>query len=102
MALGRPDVDGLLDELSSSQLAEWIAFYQLEPWGEERADLRAGIVASTIANVNRSPKRKKPYAPEDFMPRFEDEEDPEETAARLMAQMKAALGGASTGSATER
>lgn len=94
MALGRPDVDGLLGELSSSQLAEWLAFYQLEPWGEERADLRAGIVASTIANANRSQKQKKPYTPEDFMPRFDgEEEDPEETAMRLMMQMKAALGG---------
>lgn len=94
MALGRHDVDGLLAEMSSSQLAEWIAFYQLEPWGEERADLRAGIVASTIANVNRSQKQKKPYKPDDFMPRFDVEpEEPAETAMRLMAQMRAALGG---------
>jgi hypothetical protein len=94
LALGRPDVDGLLGELSSSQLAEWLAYFQLEPFGEERDDLRMGIVASTIANVNRSPKRKKPYEPRDFMPQFdEDEDDPEEAALRLMAQMKAALGG---------
>lgn len=94
MALGRPDVDGLLGELSSTQLAEWLAYFRLEPFGEERDDLRMGIVASTIANVNRSAKRRKPYQPEDFMPRFEDAEDDEETQAlRLMAQMKAALGG---------
>lgn len=47
-----------------------MAYYELEPWGERRADLRAGIVASTIANVNRDPKRRaKAYAPEEFMPR---------------------------------
>jgi hypothetical protein len=33
------------------ELAEWAAYYQCEPFGEERADLRAGIVASVIANV---------------------------------------------------
>ena len=81
-------------EMSSRQLAEWIAYYQLEPWGEERADLRAGIVASTIANVNRSAKRTKPYTPRDFMPRFDAEpEEPTETATRLMAKMRAALSG---------
>jgi hypothetical protein len=88
-------VDGLLGELSSRQLAEWLAFFRLEPWGEERADLRAGIVASTVANVHRDgKKRRKPYSPEEFMPRFEvEEEAPEETALRLMGQLRRALGG---------
>ena len=85
-------MDALLAEMSSRQLAEWIAYYQVEPWGEERADLRAGIVASTIANVNRSPKRTKPYTPHDFMPRFEKEaETAEEKTQRLMAQMRSIL-----------
>lgn len=75
-------------------MAEWLAYFQLEPWGEERADLRAGIVASTIANVNRPAKRKQAYAPKDFMPRFGAEpEDAETTALRLMARMRAALRG---------
>jgi hypothetical protein len=60
----------VLESMSSRQLTEWIAYAKLEPFGEERADLRAGIVASVIANANRDPKRK-PYKPEDFMPRFE-------------------------------
>ena len=37
------------------------------PFGDERADLQAGIVASTIANVNRG-KNTSAYKPEDFMP----------------------------------
>lgn len=79
--------------MSSTQLAEWMAFYRLEPWGDERADMRAGIVASTIANVNRdAKKRPKPYTPGDFMPQYDtQEEDPEEAAMRLMAQMRATL-----------
>lgn len=39
----------------------------LEPWGERPAHLRAGIVAATIANVNRS-KKSRTFKPEDFMP----------------------------------
>jgi len=32
------------------------------PWGVETEDLRTGIIASTIANVNRDPKKqKKPF-----------------------------------------
>ena len=55
------------EELSEQELGEWIAFYGIEPFGEERADLRAGIVSSTIANVNRG-KRGKATKPTDFMP----------------------------------
>ncbi|MCH8189083.1 MAG: DUF4035 domain-containing protein [Proteobacteria bacterium] len=55
------------EELSDTELHEWMAFYRLEPFGDERADLRAGIVASTIANVNRG-KRGRAKKPTDFMP----------------------------------
>lgn len=47
-----------------------MAYAEIEPFGEERADLRAGIVASTIANVNRG-KNKRAYKAQAFMPRFE-------------------------------
>ena len=58
-------------ELSSWQISEWIAYYGLEPFGEERSDLRAGIVAATVANVNRDAKRRRDaFRPEEFMPKF--------------------------------
>ena len=44
-----------------------MAYTRVEPWGEEREDWRAAMVASTIANVNRG-KSQKPFKPEDFMP----------------------------------
>ena len=55
------------EELSDQELGEWIAFYGIEPFGEERADLRAGIVASTVVNANRG-KKGRPSKPTDFMP----------------------------------
>lgn len=62
----------LLARVSSRELSEWLAYSQVEPWGEERADLRAGIVASTVANTARNAKkRRKPFRPEEFMPTFE-------------------------------
>lgn len=81
-------VGEMLTRMSSRELSEWMAYATLEPFGEERADLRAGIIASTIANANRDPKHKpKPFAPSDFMPRFFDppEAEPEPLAPEVLA-----------------
>lgn len=37
----------LADELTLGDLALWQAYYELEPWGEERADYRAAMIAHT-------------------------------------------------------
>tara|TARA_Y100001951_G_scaffold104083_1_gene114647 strand:+ start:8821 stop:9027 length:207 start_codon:yes stop_codon:yes gene_type:complete len=40
----------------------------LEPFGDERGDVQAGVIASTIANVNRNQKKSKAFSIGDFMP----------------------------------
>jgi hypothetical protein len=70
-------VEELLRRISSQELSEWMAFYQFEPFGEERDDLRAGIVASTVANANRDPKKGRALKPQDFMPQFDRERKPQ-------------------------
>jgi hypothetical protein len=61
--------------MTSRDVAEWKAYFSIEPFGEERADLRMGILASLIANVHRDRKKKfEPFTPADFMPGFGDEE----------------------------
>ena len=50
--LGYADVDAMLDSIPSSLLTEWMAFYGLENWSEERADLRAGGIAAAIYNTH--------------------------------------------------
>ena len=55
-------------------MAEFIAFDRIDPWDESRADLRAGIVASVVANVNRG-KKTKAFAPRDFMPYTKAEDE---------------------------
>lgn len=65
-------VKELLARIDSREISEWIAFFGLEPWGTETEDWRAGMIASTIANVNRDTKKqKKPFQPDDFMPQRE-------------------------------
>ncbi|MHB9836848.1 phage tail assembly protein T [Paraburkholderia terrae] len=63
----------LLANLDSAELSEWMAFNQIEPFGEARADLRAGIIASTVAGG----------APIDYMP-FQKRRQ-EETGPLLLA-----------------
>mgnify|MGYP003628027606 CR=1 FL=1 len=58
----------LLLSIDSKELAEWAGYYSLEPFGSFRdSDVPAGIIASTIANCNRT-KNSKSFNPEDFMP----------------------------------
>lgn len=84
-------VEEMLDRMSHAEFLEWHDYYATEPFGEERGDLRAGIVASIIANVNRDPKkRKEPYQPTDFMPFYEA---PPPTPEQVAHKIRAALGG---------
>jgi hypothetical protein len=39
--------------MSIRQLREWRAYYDLEPFGEERADYRAASIVATLVNLNR-------------------------------------------------
>jgi len=77
-------VSQLSRELSSKELTEWMAFYSLEPFDDLRADLRAGIISSTIANAHRT--KGKAFKPSDFMPYLEKEEEnlDEATAIKRM------------------
>ena len=73
LALGLP-VREMLASMGSDELTEWMAYYQLEPFGDYRADYRSGVVASTFANAHRA-KDAGPFRPEDFMP-FLDKPQP--------------------------
>jgi hypothetical protein len=58
----------LLNRIDQRELAEWIAFYQFEPFGDERADYRQALTTCVIANANRDKDKKPtPFTPEDFM-----------------------------------
>lgn len=56
----------MLEELSSRELAEWEAFYTLEPWGAVVDDHRCGVLAATVANY--SGRLKSPIKPSEFFP----------------------------------
>ena len=58
----------MLREMSFDELCEWRDFYELEPFDSpERADFRAGLVASMLYNVNKG-KTATAKKPMDFFP----------------------------------
>lgn len=54
--------------MSAQELHRWWAWYQLEPWGELRGDLRMGILASSLVNMWVSKGHKT--TPGDFLPEW--------------------------------
>ena len=57
----------MLSRIDSKELTEWAAFYSIEPFGGFRSDIQSGVIASTIANCNRS-SNSKTFKATDFMP----------------------------------
>lgn len=49
-----------------SQLCGWMAYYEIEPWGELIEDRRVGNIAAAIYNVNRVKKSSKVWSWVDF------------------------------------
>jgi hypothetical protein len=58
--------------MSSMEFAEWLAYSQIEPWGEERADLRTALICKVSADIN-TPAGKPRAKLEDFMLKFDQE-----------------------------
>jgi hypothetical protein len=58
--------------MSAAELQRWWAFYQVEPWGEVRGDLRMAIATSALVNCWTGKGRKS--KPSDFLPDFYGEQ----------------------------
>lgn len=72
--------------LTQRQLTEWAAFYAIDPFGEERADLRNAMLMAQTANMHRDDKKHpNPFPLSEFMPFAERPEPPKQTTADLKA-----------------
>lgn len=54
---------------NAREFAEWCVFESLDPASEARADWRAAMLASTIANAFRG-KSQRAFTIKDFIPQF--------------------------------
>jgi hypothetical protein len=85
----------MMREMGSRELSEWMAYNELDPIGEYRADLRMGILAATVANTGYA-RPQEAMAPADFMPDFlgrsadgEPDNDQEPTEAERAERLHA-------------
>lgn len=69
-----------------------MAYATLEPFGVEIDALGHAITASTIANVNRA-KNQSAYKVEDFMPKFEKQDQTPDQMIQIAQVFTVGLGG---------
>ena len=74
--------------MTSWEFSHWIAYYEMDPWGDERADLRNAMMCATMANIHRK-KGSRRITIGDFMPRFgeKQEQDPEQMRKSFVRAM---------------
>jgi hypothetical protein len=79
LRLGRT-LDELSSSMSSQEFSLWTALYREDQWGEARDDMRAGTIASTIANYAGKMRLQhaEPAQPSDFMPSLVKEVEEQE------------------------
>lgn len=72
MHLGHYNPDKMIEGSPPNILREWMEYSRLEPFGEERGDIRNAMLLQFLSNALGS-KRKTKLS--DFMPQFNSQED---------------------------
>ena len=80
-------MEAMLRRHTAKWFRDWEMYYELEPFGEMRADFRAASIVQMIYNVNRGKDQKaKPLA--DFMLKFEEEPKKTQTWQEQVVMLK--------------
>jgi hypothetical protein len=81
----------MLAELDCVELAEWMAYDSLDPFGGVRGDVQAGVVAAAVMNAAGGKGRDDVFCAADFMPDFKPaaKKDP----AQLTSKVNQLFGG---------
>jgi len=82
----------VMREMDAEEFGLWGALYRIDPWGEERADLRTGILCTLVASALGGKKGKR-YKPDDFMPKFDAPEKPKRSLYDQFKAITIAAGG---------
>jgi len=53
--------------MTAEEYGLWMAQFSAEPWGDDRMDVGMGVIASTLANINRR-QGTQPFTVADFAP----------------------------------
>jgi hypothetical protein len=83
----------VLREMDAEEFGWWAALYRTDPWGEERADARHGILCALVANALGG---KKKYKPIDFIPKYGPRPKPKRSLFEQFKAITVAAGGTVT------
>jgi hypothetical protein len=75
----------MMAEMPESEFRDWMADYEREPWGEERADMRMARQTWATFQVKSKKKLKEP----DFMFKFRNNQKPPTPEEYRMKAMRA-------------
>jgi hypothetical protein len=83
----------MLAGMSIHEFRRWRAYYDLEPFGEERADYRAASIVATLLNLYRK-RGSKAIAISDVRLRFGDDAAPKRKSWQSLKAIGAMIAGA--------
>jgi hypothetical protein len=85
LALGYRSVEEMLQTLSHAEYVDWLAYYSIEPFPEEREDLRHARLIAGIAEMVGGKKQNIKDFMFDFWgdPQNTKEQSPEEVVSKL-------------------
>lgn len=83
------DVSVIEKGLTAKKFLAWEAYLGLEPYGEERADYRAAMIAGMIFNMAVDVKDRKPYT--EWLLKFEEVEQKKQPTPAQVAQKQLEL-----------
>lgn len=94
LGVGGPDSihpDYLNERLTFEQLADWLAFYRIRPFGTKRDDLRQALATfwSVSCQVTEAPED---HSPKKYMLHFDDE-PPDSEATSILKKIRATMAG---------
>ena len=64
-----------MEEMPCDEFDDWLAYFELEPWGPVQATLHAGVLASYFWNANCGKGHEK--SPADIFPSLKVDKEPE-------------------------
>ena len=87
-------VSRLQNEINSREFAMYVAYYRVEPFGQERSDLSAAIICNTMSRLHGVKSTKI----SDFMPSYESKQAQAQTKTpaqmfNMFVQMTKRVGG---------
>ena len=76
----------MLVRVSSAELSEWMAYDSIDPIGNDRGELQAGISSMAVMSSVGAKNNGRSYTPQDFMA-YLDKKEPNQVQ-KFRAQMQ--------------